>query len=167
MKNSVLHQPTKKNESIFARLKGDHQELKRLCALIIDEESGATATAKKNFEKLRVLLSSHAKAEEKVFYTLLKKRSELDHNDDLKDIVLEGFEEHHVADFLLRELSSLDASDERWMAKMKVLSENLKHHIKEEEQEMFAEARDELIREETLVLTEKFVDKQTEIARRL
>lgn len=162
----MLHKKTK-NETIFARLKDDHLELKRLCKAITDEDSGSTAKAKSSFEKLRVLLNSHAKAEEKVLYSLLKKRSVMDKNEELKDIVLEGYEEHHVADFLLRELTNLDPSDERWMAKMEVLSENLKHHIKEEEQEMFVEARDELIREETLVLAEKFIEKQSEIANRM
>jgi len=154
-------------QSIFACLKDDHKEIKKLCKAITGQDSGATATAKSKFEQLRVLLSSHSKAEERAFYALLKKKAETDGNGDLNDIVLEGYEEHHVADFLLRELVILKPGDERWMAKMNVLKEALDHHIEEEEEDMFSDAKAELEEVEIKAIGANFLDRQTEIAKRI
>ena len=58
-----------------------------------------------------------------------------------KDIVLEGFQEHHVVDLLMKELEELDVTDETLGAKAIVMKENIEHHIEEEEGEMFKTAR--------------------------
>jgi hemerythrin-like domain-containing protein len=58
-----------------------------------------------------------------------------------KDLVLEGFQEHHVADLIVKELQEVAADNEQWAAKFKVLKENIEHHIEEEEGEMFRTAR--------------------------
>ena len=50
-----------------------------------------------------------------------------------KDIVLEGYQEHHVVDLLMGELEELDVTDETWGAKAIVMKENIEHHIEEEE----------------------------------
>ena len=62
--------------------------------------------------------------------------------------MLEGYQEHHVADIVLQELQQLPPSDERWGAKLKVLKENIEHHIEEEEGEMLSTARSVLSRYE-------------------
>jgi hemerythrin-like domain-containing protein len=60
---------------------------------------------------------------------------------ELEDDVLESYEEHHVADVLVVELSMLKPGDERFVAKTTVLIENVEHHIDEEEQEWFPKVR--------------------------
>lgn len=55
--------------------------------------------------------------------------------------VLESVEEHHVVMWMLSELSTVDATDERFDAKMTVLMENVRHHVEEEEQEWFPQVR--------------------------
>jgi hemerythrin-like domain-containing protein len=85
---------------------------------------------------------SHEEIEEKVFYPALKEHPKA------KDIVLEGYEEHHVVDLLIEELEAMPPKDERWQAKLKVLKENVEHHIEEEEGEMFKTARKVFEREE-------------------
>jgi len=55
--------------------------------------------------------------------------------------VLEGYEEHAVVKQLLSELDELSKDDETWGAKLKVLQENVEHHVEEEEGEMFPSAR--------------------------
>jgi hemerythrin-like domain-containing protein len=59
-------------------------------------------------------------------------------------MVLEAFEEHHVVDLVLAELPELDPEDERFAAKMTVLSELVEHHADEEEKEMFPMAERKL-----------------------
>ena len=51
--------------------------------------------------------------------------------------MLESYEEHHVADVLVMELSAMAPEDERFTAKTTVLIENVRHHIEEEEDEWF------------------------------
>jgi len=63
---------------------------------------------------------------------------------DLEDDVLESYEEHHVADLLVMELSLMKATDERFDAKTTVLIENVLHHMDEEEQDWFPKVRDGL-----------------------
>jgi hemerythrin-like domain-containing protein len=84
--------------------------------------------------------------EEKVLYPALEPHAEA------RDIVREGFQEHHVADLIARELQKLAKGDENWGAKFKVFKESLEHHIQEEEGKMFRIARAVLSRDELLNL---------------
>ena len=63
---------------------------------------------------------------------------------DLEDDILESYEEHHVADVLVIELSQMSPEDERFEAKTTVLIENVTHHMDEEEQDWFPKVRDGL-----------------------
>jgi hemerythrin-like domain-containing protein len=87
-------------------------------------------------------LTAHELMEEQVLYPALKAHPEA------KDIVLEGFQEHHVADILVKELHEVSTDDEQWGAKFKVLKESIEHHIGEEEGKMFRTARAVFTREE-------------------
>jgi iron-sulfur cluster repair protein YtfE (RIC family) len=93
-------------------------------------------------DTLTAALGVHELIEEKVLYPALKPHSET------REVVLEGFEEHHVADVIVKELHDLAKDNERWGAKFKVLQESLEHHIAEEERNMFPNARRVLSREE-------------------
>ena len=72
----------------------------------------------------------------------------LDVPDETREVVLEGFEEHHIADVIVKELQEVAPNDEVWGAKFKVLKENIEHHIQEEEGNMFRFARGIFSREE-------------------
>jgi hypothetical protein len=93
-------------------------------------------------ETLTAELNVHELIEEKILYPALEPHAEA------REIVLEGFQEHHVADLLLNELHALARSDEQWGAKFKVLKESIEHHIQEEEGQMFRIARAVLGRDE-------------------
>lgn len=118
-----------------AMLKRDHRKLEELFE---QGEKTSTRSRRQRIELLRRIaaeLEAHESIEEKVFYPALKRHAKA------RDIVLEGYQEHHVADILVEELHALPPSDERWAAKFKVLKENIEHHIEEEEGEMFRTAR--------------------------
>jgi len=93
-------------------------------------------------ETLTAELNVHELIEEKILYPALEPHAEA------REIVLEGFQEHHVADLLLNELDALARSDDQWGAKFKVLKESIEHHIQEEERQMFRIARAVLTRDE-------------------
>ena len=86
-------------------------------------------------QTLKAELSIHERIEEEIFYPALKSHPKA------KDIVLEGYEEHHVVDEIMGELEATDVTDETWGAKFTVMKENIEHHIEEEEGDMFKQAR--------------------------
>ena len=114
-------------------LKEDHDQVKAAMSQLGDTESAEGREAL--FNDLRRDLEVHEVIEEEIFYPALREHPRA------KEIVLEGYEEHHVVDTLLGELSALPFDDEAWGAKAKVMIENVEHHIEEEEGEMFEQAR--------------------------
>ena len=132
---------TDENDPIVL-LETDHR---RFEDLLEQGEQTTDRAAKGRTELLNRLtteLTVHELIEEKVLYPALKPHAES------RDIVLEGYQEHHVADVLVKELQELTTDDERWGAKFKVLAESLEHHIEEEETKMFPTAREVLTRDE-------------------
>jgi len=128
-------------------MKEDHKKLKKL----LDEtlEAKQRDDRAELIERVRSELVVHERMEEEVFYPALKS------HEKAKDIVLEGFEEHHVADVILDELLDVPEESDLWHAKVKVLQENIEHHIEEEEGEMFKIARKVLEPEQLEDLGEK------------
>jgi hemerythrin superfamily protein len=89
------------------------------------------------FAQIKAALEVHATIEEEIFYPAVKKaRSE-----HLKDEVREGYEEHKQIKSLLAQISSITPTDETYDMKIKVLKEDVEHHVKDEEGEMFPDAR--------------------------
>ena len=136
-------------------LETDHRRLEDL--LKTGEETTARAVRRRAeiLNTIATELTAHELIEEKLFYPALKPHAEA------KAIVLEGYQEHHVADVLLKELHCLPPSDERWGAKFKVLKESLEHHIEEEEGEMFKTARSVLSRAQLADLAAKMEEMKT------
>jgi hemerythrin superfamily protein len=116
-------------------LRQDHDTVKKLLTEIKETTDRAEKTRGELFSRIKEELTVHEIIEEEIFYPALKEHPKA------KDIVLEGFEEHHVVDEIMGELEATDVTDETWGAKFKVMKENIEHHIEEEEGEMFTQAR--------------------------
>ena len=125
----------------------DHKKLKDL--LEKAEESRGESSREHLLATIRTELVPHERMEEEIFYPALKSHPKA------RDIVMEGYQEHHVADVILDELNDTPADTEVWKAKMKVFKESLEHHIKEEEGEMFRKARSVFEHEELEQLGER------------
>ena len=106
------------------------------------------------FATIKGELTLHETVEEEIFYPALKSHPKA------KDIVLEGYEEHHVVDVLMGELERMDVSDEMWGAKATVMQENIEHHIEEEEGEMFKTARQVFDRQELEDLGQQMLERK-------
>ena len=117
-------------------LMADHTRVRGLFSRFQAAEGENDAQAARLAEKIFEDLEVHTKIEEELFYPAVTKL-----NDEIRELVTEGLEEHHVVDNLMNEAKSLSPSDEEWAAKMKVLIENVEHHAEEEEQEMFPKVR--------------------------
>lgn len=122
-------------------LKDDHDKVDRLFQKVKATEEGEEH--KELFKKIKAELDAHTHIEEKIFYPRLKEEEELE------DIVLEGIEEHHQAKMFLRELASLSEDSEKFEPKLKVLMEDITHHVQEEEGDMFLKVQ-EVIGEDEL-----------------
>ena len=81
-------------------------------------------------------LSIHASIEEQFFYPAGREAT-----DEGAKLALEGLEEHHVVKLTLNELEKMAPSDERFDAKVTVLIESVRHHVEEEEEELFDAVR--------------------------
>ena len=126
----------------FQLLKEDHQKVSGIFQQLEPTTERAEKTRTELFAKLKEELDIHAKIEETIFYPAIKQAAET------REIVLEGFEEHHVIKTLLKELEAMPVATEEWAAKLKVLQENVEHHVEEEEGEMFQSARQVLSEDE-------------------
>ena len=114
-------------------LKKDHRRVGDLFA-----QFKATQDEKKHkdlFEQIRVELETHTHIEETVLYPAFEKYGEL------KALVLEAYEEHQQIKTLIGEVTALSEGSERFGAKLKVMGENVEHHVKEEEDEIFPKVR--------------------------
>ena len=121
-------------------LKEDHQRVQELFDQVKDTEN--EKSHKQTFKKIKAELETHTHIEEKVLYPALKKREEF------KDLVLEAIEEHLQVKTLLRDISRLADGNERFDAKLKVLIDNVEHHVDEEEGELFPKVEGQLSDEE-------------------
>ena len=113
-------------------LKADHDKVKELFEQFeqtADEEERAAI-----IESALKELDVHADLEEKIIYPALRERLED------QELITEAIEEHHVVHVLIKELKAGHVRQERRDAKFTVLAENVKHHIKEEEEHLFPEA---------------------------
>src|SRR3954466_15206716 len=127
--------------NVIKLLKEDHKKVKKM----LDELAETSESAKREelFAHIQHALRLHELVEEEIVYPTFREQSKL------KDIVLEGYEEHHVVDLIMDEIAEESVTDETWAAKLKVMKENVEHHVEEEEEKMFPQAR-KLFSEEDL-----------------
>ncbi len=138
---------------IYEVLKRDHQAVKQLFKRL---EKG-TEDRETLFDELYTELSIHSEIEDEVFYSVLEKDKEI------RDLILEGKEEHKLITQKLEEMSMLDVEDEEWQAKLTVLQELVEHHVEEEEGEMFKKARKVLSNEQAHAIAEEFEQNKHEL----
>jgi hemerythrin-like domain-containing protein len=137
-------------QDAIALLKEDHREVEDLFTRFERAGDGAHKQKRKLVDQMIEALSRHASIEERVLYPWAREYIE-----DEDDTVLEALEEHHVVKWLLWELEDLDPADERFDAKVTVMAENVRHHVKEEEQELFSDLRDVATKAELLDLADR------------
>jgi hemerythrin-like domain-containing protein len=115
-------------------LKKDHDNVKDLFDRFEASEDGSEKAriARQACEELKI----HARIEEELFYPALRQRL-----NDKSGILDEADEEHHEAKILIAELGLMNGGEPNFSAKFLVLAENVRHHIEEEESEIFPAAR--------------------------
>ena len=120
-------------EDVFEMLKADHRHVQDLFTKFEDADKRARASIA---DETLTALEVHAALEEELVYPAVAEVI------DDEELINEAKEEHHVAKVLIKELRKMDAEDEGFSTKFKVLGELVGHHIEEEEGEMFPQAQE-------------------------
>jgi hemerythrin superfamily protein len=118
-----------------ALLKQDHRTVEELFAQF--EKASGDGRKQKLAEQICLELSVHAQIEEEIFYPACEGKVE-------EDLMKESYVEHDGAKLLIAEIMAGEPSDEFYDSKVKVLQEQIEHHVEEEEQRiegMFSQAR--------------------------
>jgi hemerythrin superfamily protein len=124
-------------------LRNDHKTVEGLFKRFEKAGPNAYKTKQDLVEKIVEELSVHAAIEEQVLYPAAREAVP-----DATDEVLESLEEHHIVKWVLSELDGMEPTDERFTAKVTVLIENVRHHVEEEEGELFPHLRKAMKRKE-------------------
>ncbi len=127
----------------IALLKADHETVEALFAKFEAAGPRALKTKRRLVDRMIAELAVHAAIEEEAFYPAVRQAVPT-----LEGDVLEGIEEHHIVKWTLSELEDLSADAENFDAKVTVLIESVRHHVEEEEKDIFPEVRTALSRKE-------------------
>src|SRR5579859_4411857 len=127
-------------------LKADHTKVKRLLRQLEATTERALKERERLVRDIERELKMHAQIEEELFYPTFKKCAE---DTPAEDLFYEATEEHHVVDMVLPALKASNPKSPEFAAKAKVLKDLVEHHAREEETQMFTQAR-QLMDEEQL-----------------
>jgi len=131
-KKTKQDSPSKVQDAI-ALLRADH---KLVSALFAEYEKARTTSKKKTLvSQICIELSIHAQVEEEIFYPAVKKALKD------KEMIPEATVEHATLKALIGQVEGVQPDGEMFDAKIKVMSEYVKHHVKEEQNEMFPKAK--------------------------
>jgi hemerythrin superfamily protein len=126
----------KKPTDAIALLKADHKEVDAMFKEY--EKTDDDAKKQELADRICMALTVHAQIEEEIFYPAAYEALDED-GDDLLD---EAEVEHASCKALIAEIEAMSVGEPLFDAKVKVLGEYIKHHVEEEESELFPECRD-------------------------
>src|ERR1041385_8880695 len=136
---------------ILEDLHSDHEEVSSLLERILDASGHSNRT--ELFREMKAKLIAHSHAEAKVLYRKLERSKD----EEVRKFAREGDVEHQLVEEQLEELSrSRSKESEPWTARLTVLQELVRHHVREEECRGFASARKEFDDEGLDKLGEQF-----------
>jgi hemerythrin superfamily protein len=115
-------------------LEGQHREVEDLFEKFEKAGENARKTKEKLCRQISDKLAVHAEIEEKLFYPEAK-------SEETEDMLREAVEEHLSVKRVLADLLETEVADDQFDARMKVLKEQIEHHVEEEEEELFPKVR--------------------------
>lgn len=126
-------------------LTDQHEEVSKLFKKFEKLDDDAVSERRELFIMIADRLSAHATIEELYFYPAAK-------SEKTEEMLVESVEEHLVVKRLIADLLEMEPADENFVAKMKVLRENVDHHVEEEEGELFPKTKKLLDEDQLLAL---------------
>lgn len=150
------------NHEALALLKDDHETVGKLLEKLTSTTERGVKTRRDLLERIRHELKTHTMLEEELVYPAFRDAAE---TKTLERLYYEAKEEHHAVDKVLSDLLRSDPSTAAFGGKAKVLQELVKHHVEEEEQEMFPALRKMFSKEERVELGERMLERKHDIER--
>lgn len=132
-------------------LKNDHRSVEKIFSNI-EKPSADRPTL---FSELDRELTVHADIEEKIFYPAAKEA------EPTRDLVLESIEEHKQIKMVLGDLERAPMESDTWLADLKVLKEDVLHHVEEEEDDLFPKIKKLLSKEQLEALGTRMEEMKT------
>ncbi len=136
---------------IFNALLQSHEVQRALCKRLL-AAIGEPDQRQSVFDELKTELAAHETAEERAFYVPLIA------HDETVDTARHGISEHHEMDEMVEELDKMDGGSAEWLETVGKLVHRIEHHLKEEEEKFFPQAREVLSRQEQKALGEPYQD---------
>lgn len=123
-------------DDAISLLMEDHELVKHLFEQFDNLGERAMVSKKKLATEICTELTKHTMVEEEIFYPAVRGAGK-----EFEDMIDEALVEHGSAKQLIADILALEAGDELFDAKVKVLSEQIEHHVQEEEGELFPKVR--------------------------
>jgi len=139
----------KDNTKIYDILKIEHRDVRKLFKQLLDEKQ----FQENIYSQIKMVLQLHMAGEEKFLYP------RLENNSETRIITLESYEEHDLGKKVMHDINNNSDRDVKF-AKLKVLSETIDMHIKEEEDELFKKAKRVLSDYEERTIAREFMDEK-------
>jgi len=136
-KQTKMRSGRSKGQDAIKLLKADHDEVAALFAQYEKQKKKSGNGKPELIDKICTALTVHAQIEEEIFYPACEGKIE-------EDLLKEAYVEHDGAKVLIAEIEAGGPDDDFYDAKVKVLSEQIEHHVEEEEKRMegmFSQAR--------------------------
>ncbi|HYI11129.1 MAG TPA: hemerythrin domain-containing protein [Thermoanaerobaculia bacterium] len=143
-------------------LKADHKKVRGLLETL--DQTKAAARRTKLLGQIEIEIKAHARIEEEIFYPAFKAKAE---ESEQLETYYEAQEEHGLVDIILPKAKDSDPASEEFGARAKVLMDLIVHHAKEEEKEMFKQARELFDRGELQSLGAQMERRRREVVREL
>ena len=138
---------------IYTAIKDDHDRHRRLLERLLDT-SGDSHDRKDAWATFYEDVKAHAAAEEETFYSKLISKTWG------QDAARHSVHEHQQLDDLMEDLNRMDMSEGAWLTKFKTLKHDYEHHMEEEENEVFARAREVISEDEIAGFGERFAQRK-------
>ncbi|NBO19489.1 MAG: hypothetical protein EBV03_09760 [Proteobacteria bacterium] len=148
--------------NIYSLIKKDHDEAREIMEEIMAAKDNPDE-CEQLIEELKVAILAHAKSEEKIFYSALKETGE----EELVEEVPHFIKEHKEVEQMFEEIGELEATDPLWWERFGAIRQALMHHMEEEEQDVFKEAKQEIKAEEAKELGMEMEELEEKVKQRL
>lgn len=139
-------------------LEADHENVSELF-YELDEAKDDWERKREIFERIADALDEHSRLEASIFYAAL--RQVRDEEGKGGELVAEAIDEHEEIERLIARVRGLDPTDDEWDDEVEELRACVEHHVREEESEMFAYARESLTRENLGTLGRRMEERQS------
>ena len=143
--------------TIFDVLKKDHDEVKDILDKIDKDIRADGSQCAALFAKLKPMVLAHSRAEEEVFYSVLEE------HDQTEDLAEHAEDEHAEVEEMLEQMGEDDAGEAGWRMVFDQMAASLRHHIQQEESEMFRKAREVLGEQELQSLGDAFSQRKERV----